>query len=180
MRYFQLKDVVTIASRWHLGDIKAADVAPELRAGIAFQGELTAEISRMGIPLDFSLTSFAVPVATRSVGSAIESIAAADLQQLPVEIPGHSNFVVLNALRIVACLDEEHSMYTKWTSMDHRSDLAGKYRMVTRLRLDPQRIPDDAHFFRVEDWKIALIVSEPVRLAMERVRCHGAKFVEVT
>ncbi len=34
--------------------------------------------------------------------------------------------------------------------------------------------------FRVEGWLVALIVSEPVKEAMEQIGCFGAKFVEVT
>jgi hypothetical protein len=77
------------------------------------------------------------------------------------------------------CLDEKRSEFTKWTKNDHRADLAGQYRMVTRLRILTEQVPRDAHFFRVEGWRIALIVSEGVKEAMERVGCLGAKFVEV-
>jgi hypothetical protein len=38
-------------------------------------------------------------------------------------------------------------------------------------------IPPDAHFFRVKDWEVGLIVSEVVKYAMERVGCVGAEFI---
>jgi hypothetical protein len=180
MRYFELRDDLNIAGRWHLGEITSGTEVPRLRVGLPFAGELTAEIGRMGKALDFSLTSFAVPVVTDKLGAAIATVAQTDLQELPLRIPAHANFEVLNALRIVACLDETKSMFTKWTHADHRSDLAGQYRMVTQLHVDPKRIPGDSHFFRIEGWAIALIVSERVKAAMEKVGCHGAVFADVT
>lgn len=47
-------------------------------------------------------------------------------------------------------------------------------------RAAPNDVPSDAHFFRVEGWVVALIVSEAVKEAMERVGCMGAKFMELT
>jgi hypothetical protein len=64
--------------------------------------------------------------------------------------------MVLNALRVIRCLDEERSEFIKWTEGDHRADLAGQYRQVTRLVLDARAIPPDVHLFRGEAWLIAL------------------------
>jgi hypothetical protein len=52
--------------------------------------------------------------------------------------------------------------------------------MVNDLQLDPKRIPDDGHFFRIDGWPIALVISERVRSAMEKAGCRGAIFVDVT
>lgn len=41
-------------------------------------------------------------------------------------------------------------------------------------------IPEDASFFRIDGWIVALIVSERVRAAMEQAGCRGAKFIAVT
>lgn len=87
--------------------------------------------------------------------------------------------MVLNSLRVVLCLDERRSELLEWTKNDHRSDLAGQYRQVTNLVVDCERIPRDAHFFRIDGWRVALIVSADVKEAMERVGCLGAKFVDV-
>ncbi|WP_408022408.1 imm11 family protein [Sorangium sp. Soce836] len=181
MRHFQLVDDVSIPQRWHIGEVTADDGwEPPFWAGSAFQGSPIATISRPGIPLDFSLTSFAVPVATRRVAQAIGSVADDDLQRIPLRIHGHVGFEVLNALRVVKCLDESRSEFTKWTERDHRADLAGQYRGVTKLRIEPANVPNDAHFFRIEGWLVALIVSDSVKLAMEQIGCRGAKFQEVT
>ncbi len=86
---------------------------------------------------------------------------------------------MLNAVRVIRCLDEKRSEFIKWTEHDHRADLAGKYRQVTKLVLIPGAIPPDAHIFRVDGWEVALIVSEVVKVAMESVGCFGAKFTEL-
>lgn len=76
-------------------------------------------------------------------------------------------------------LDEARSEFIKWTEHDHRADLAGEFRQVTKLVLARDTIPDDAHFFRIAGWEVALIVSEEVKSAMERVGCFGAEFIEL-
>jgi hypothetical protein len=139
-----------------------------------------AKVSHAGAALDFCLTSFAVPVARRQLGQAIAPIAGRDLQRLPIEISGCAGFEVLNSVRVIKCLDERLSKFTKWTEKDHRADLAGQYRMVTRLKIDLRLLPTSAHFFRLEGWRIALIVSERVKSAMENAGCLGAKFEDVT
>lgn len=182
MRYFELTDDVHVPNRWHLGEVSSKDGnKPRLRVGMPFPGGgLHTEAFRPGDALPFSLSSFAVPIVGVSLSEAIVRVADGDVQRLPVEIYGSPGFEVLNVLRVVRCLDERRSEFVKWTAQDHRADLAGQYRMVTRLRLDPGAIPADAHAFRVEGWLIALIVSERVKDAMEAVGCLGARFAPVT
>jgi hypothetical protein len=183
-RYYELKDDVRIPKRWHLGEVVSpAGDEPRLRAGIPLPvgcRPLRLDLTQIGKPLDYCLTSFAVPIGRTSLAQAIASVASGDLQRIPVEIPGHEGFEVLNAIRVLKCLDEGRSEFVKWTEKDHRADLAGQYRMVTTLKLLAGEVPRNAHFFRVEGWLIALVVSEDVKEAMERIGCLGAKFVEVT
>lgn len=88
--------------------------------------------------------------------------------------------MVLNALRMVRCIDESRSEFDKFTEDDPvRPDLAGQYSSVPKLIIDPKLIPPDAHFFRIQDWEVALLVSEAVKDAMERVGCVGATFTDV-
>lgn len=181
MRYFKLTDDVEIPGRWHLGLITLQNGSEvSLVSGPAADAaSSTARLSRPGKPLDFCLSSFAVPVVRRGLADAIKAVAPDDVQRLPVEIPGHAGFEVLITLRVIKCLDEHLSEFTKWTVNDHRADLAGQYRMVTRLRVRPEAIPATVNLFRIEGWLIGLIVSEPIKRAMEASGCIGARFVEV-
>lgn len=182
MQYFRLTDDVEISSRWHIGQIFDADRSRDDFLGgaeVACSDALSAEITRNGRPLDFCLTSFAVPLAAAGLGEALLSCAGTDLQRLPVHILPGLRYEVLNATRSIACLDEQRSEFTKWLPGDHRSDLVGRYRMVPRLVLDPARVPPDAHFFRIAGWEVALIVSQRVKDVMETEGCFGAKFRSV-
>jgi hypothetical protein len=185
MKYFALIDDVHIPGRWHLGEVvERGSNLPleELWTGKSVREGLSAvvEITHRGTALDFCLTSFAVPVAKAKLAHAIALVADSDLQPLPVEVPGHRGFAVLNSVRLIQCLDEKRSEFMKWTEKDHRADLAGQYRMVTKLKIDGRQVPADAHFFRIEGWPIALIISEQVKSAMETTGCLGAKFEDVT
>ncbi len=121
-----------------------------------------------------------MPIARSLLATAIEGVADGDVQRLPLSAGDHDGFEVVNALRVIKCLDEGRSEFMKWTVNDHRADFAGQYRMVTNLKVKSDAIPDGAHVFRMEGWLVALIVSETVKLAMENAGCFGAKFVEVT
>ena len=180
-RYHQLRDDMTSPARWHLGEILSADGdEPLLDDGqVCEKGALVAEVTHPGPVLSFSLTSFNTPIVSGPLARAIGPIAGMDVQCLPVVIAGQSGFQVMNVVRVVDCLDEEHSEFLKWTERDHRPDLVGRYKQVVNLRLDRSRIPADANFFRVARWTVALIVSDAVRKAMENVGCDGAKFIPV-
>lgn len=182
IRYFRLRDDMTIRGRWHLAEVllpKGAE--PPLDSGIQLRdnGRLHAAVSHTGRVLDFCLTSFNTPVATTELAQTVSRVAGPDVQCLPLEIAGQAGWSVLNAVRVIRCLDESRSEFLKWTKDDHRSDLAGQYRQVTKLVLNATGIPGDAHFFRVEGWLVALVVSEAVKQAMESAGCSGAKFIEL-
>lgn len=183
LHYFELFDDVSLPGRWHVAEVLLRDGSePLLRAGVRLEDDppLRGKVSRHGMVPEFSLTSFAVPVATTRLADAICSVAGPDVQRLPLEIPGKPALTVLNSTRLVDCLDETRSIFTSWTERDHRADLAGQYRQVTRLVLARDSIPSNAHFFRVARWPIALIVSGSTKAEMERTGCLGAKFMDVT
>jgi hypothetical protein len=181
-RYFQLRDDMTIRGRWHVCEVMfPSGEEPLFDTGepVSLSAPLVGTVSHAGRVLDFTITSFNAPLATSSIAEAVSSLAGSDVQCLPVEVAGQPAMKVLNALRVIRCLDETRSEFIKWTKQDHRADLAGQYRQVTKLVLAPDAVPADAHFFRVEGWDVALIVSEALKEAMERVSCFGAKFIEL-
>jgi len=182
MRYYELVDDMTIPGRWHLGRVILPDGRePPFMEGRRFvdEGDLVSRITHPGRVLEFCRTTFAVPVATTALANVISEIAGDDVQCIPVTIASQKGMKVINALRVIRCVDERRSEFVKWTKDDHRADLAGEYRQITRLVLERGAIPTDAHMFRVAGWDVALIVSETLKNAMERVGCLGAKFVEL-
>jgi hypothetical protein len=183
MHYFRLIDDLKIFSRWYLGEVmEAGRERVDLRSGnsVVVTAPLSVETIQGGRPLDFCLSAFAVPIATQALADAIAPAAASDLQRLPVDVAGHAAYEVLNCTRAIPCLDEGRSKFMKWEAGSHRADLLGQYRMVTELVIDVGVVPPNAHFFRIAGWRIALIVSEIVKDAMEAQGCLGALFLPVT
>lgn len=181
-KFYRLVDDITIPKRWHLGSATLLDGRePRFRVGLRFDSAevVNIPVTHAGRALEFSLTSFAVPVTTKKLAEVVSVLAGGDVQLVPVCIAAHTGMVVLNALRVVRCLDESRSEFVKWTRQGHRPDLAGQYRQVTRLVLDASVIPADARVFRIEGSLVELVVSERVKEAMESAGCLGAKFIEL-
>ena len=184
MKYYDLTEDMSgrMRWRWHVGDILLPDgTEPLLDDGTRLDDPrpLHADVTHVGHVLDYCETSFGVPIATRTVADAVKSVAGSDVQCLPVSISGQTGMVVLNAVRVICCVNEQRSEFVKWTEHDERPDKLGQYHYISKLVLDRSRIPADAHFFRIKDWTVALIVSGVVKDAMERVGCYGAEFVEL-
>lgn len=185
MRYFRLLDDMSVRmrNRWHIGELLAPDGREiALRDGARFDDTIAlhAEVHHVGYVLDFCNTTFGIPIATRELAAAIADIAGSDVQCIPVAISGQTGRFILHALHIVRCVDEHRSCFERFMDNDPvRPDLAGQYQSVTKLVLDRSAIPTDAHFFRIKDWEVALIVSEKIKVMMERVGCFGAEFTEI-
>lgn len=184
MKYFDLTEDMSsrMRWRWHVGAVLLPDGSePRLHAGLKLNDTrpLRADVTHAGRVLEFCLTSFAVPIATKALADAVCSIATSDVQCLPVAIGDQAGMFALNSIRLIRCLNEQHSEFIKWTEEDRVPEKTGQYRQVTRLVLGREAIPQDAHFFRVDGWRIALIVSEAVKDAMVRVGCYGAAFTEL-
>jgi hypothetical protein len=182
LAFFHLTDDVNIPGRWHIGVLHTVDgEEASLRRGERYEGPqpLVADVTHPGVMLEFSLTSFAMPVISNRLASAISSIADSDIQLVDIKGDGQGIVQLLNVIRVVRCVDESRSKVIKWTKNDHRADLAGQYRQVINLTIDPAQVPSDVHIFRVWGWQVALIVSEWMKALMERTGCHGARFAPV-
>ena len=185
MQYFRLIDDMSMRMRWrwHIGEVFLPDgTEPDLTGGIRLEDTrpLRADVHHIGHVLDWCRTSFGVPIATKALADTISSIVGPDVQCIPVTISGQSGRMVINALRLIRCIDEQRSEFQKYTEGNPiRPDLAGHYESVPKMVLDRSAIRPDAHFFRIMYWEVALIVSEVVKDAMERVGCYGAEFVEL-
>ncbi len=133
-----------------------------------------------GQPLDFTLTSFNLPIVSRPLARSMKELAGTDLEVLPVELDSHPGYFALNPLLVVECLDEKRTHFLKWKAEDGRPDRVGQYRSVTDLYIESSRVPDRAHVFRVAGWEVALVVSETMRGVMENAGARGAVFTAVT
>jgi hypothetical protein len=143
-------------------------------------GPLKIPIGRPGQALDFTLAGFSIPVVHVKVASVFTELAPGDVQLLPVDIPGQpAQFCILVATRLIRCIDDTASDEVEyWTPEDGRPEKVGQYRDVYGMRIDLSKA-GDAKVFRTWGWTIALIVSEELKEALERIGATGVKFKEV-
>ncbi|MFY0577628.1 imm11 family protein [Cystobacter fuscus] len=88
-------------------------------------------------------------------------------------------YFILNALRIIRCVDEARcEEIAFWEPRHGDPERVGHYRNVAGLKIDPTKV-EDANIFRPWGWTVVLIVSERVKLAMEKEGLTGARFIEV-
>jgi hypothetical protein len=147
---------------------------------LELRGTLKAPIHTPGKRLDFTLTLSQVPILSQRFVTAIRSLVRDHAQLFPVHIEGHEGFEVMNTTVLVPCIDDKRSEFIKWTDKDGRPDLIGHYRMVTRLLLDPIRIPENLHVFRPMFWEMPIIVSQAFVDAIRPLNAIGPKLKLVT
>lgn len=137
---------------------------------------LTLPVRRSGKVVDFNFADFDMPVLSAAAIDQLQSIAGVHLQRVPVAIPGiTARFELLNVLDSVDCIDEKSSVYTKWTPADGRPEKVGEYRMFVNLRVDRQRA-EGHHLFRIDGWKVALVISELVKQTLEGLNVSGVEY----
>ena len=186
-KYFKLSQEVDGSGGWDLGNPtdpqgREVDNPWVFREGmpVPVPGRLKITIGRPGQALDFTLAGFSIPVVHVKVASVFTELAPHDVQLLPVDIPGQPDqFRILVATRLIRCIDDTASEEVEyWTPEDGRPEKAGQYRDVYGMRIDPSKA-GDAKVFRTWGWTIALIVSEELKEALERIGATGVKFKEV-
>lgn len=185
MRYFRLRDEMSIPGRWLLGtptDARSGEhISGAFTTGESWRstGPIRIPILMPGSALDFSLAD-AAPVIHVKVAQLLAELAPTDVQLIPVGVDAHPDqYCIMNVLRLIKCIDEVASEEVHhWTPEDGEPIRAGKYVGVYGLRIDPSKV-GDARIFRTWGWEIALIVSEEIKDALERLGVTGVKFKEV-
>jgi hypothetical protein len=184
--YFDLFEDVHIPGRWHL-DEPMDQQGQQLGTSQFRRGEPAHVEGRLRIPfyspgkaLDFSLAGTSVPVVHARVAAVFAELAPGDVQLIPAEVEGQSEpYFLLNITRVVKCIDDEASDEVRYVTPEHGlSDQLGEYRSVIGMRIDPSKV-GDAQVFRTWGW-VAIVVSEVIKEALERMRVTGTKFQEVT
>jgi hypothetical protein len=186
-RYFDLFADLSVPGHWGLGkvlDERGQEVWPWLlmRGEPAnFEGRLKVPIRAQGRPHDLTFAAFDVPVVSARVASILTALAPGDVQLLEVDIDSQSEqYFLLNVTRVVKCIDDRASAEVQyWTAEDGEPERVGEYQAVHGMRIDPARV-GDAKVFRPWGWTVALIVSEDIKVALERAGVTGGKFKEVT
>ena len=184
-RFFKLADDVYVPNRWHLDtpiDSQGRKVLDwDFKRGtpVHVEGRLKIPIEIAGRPLDFSEAGIGIPVVHVKVAAMLAELAPGDMQLIPADIEGQPDqYLVIVATRLIRCIDEKASRIRLWTvggwSAQEGGQVPGRPGPAHR-----QGKVGNAKVFRPEGWEVALIVSEEIKDAMERLGATGTRFEEV-
>lgn len=182
--WYRMTDDVHFPGRWQLRNPVLVSTGEEVDPWAFTKGEYYPGPAGLraghdpGVALDYTLGGIAVPFASAGLADVLRRVAYDAIQLLQVHVDGHALFVV-NATRTVPCIDEDRSVFTKWTQADGRPEKIGKYRMVARLLVDARKLEGQS-IVRIKDWNVALLVAEDVKEAIEAGGFTGALFEPVT
>lgn len=182
--YYDLVFELRIPGKWYLNDVLGPD-GREILSVTFTQGlpiepmpDLTIMPNVVGTPVDFTFTTFAVPVVSTAFADFVEKFDAGAIQRIPVTIaPDIAGFEILNVVRLVDCFDYEKSEFQIFGKFDPE-DLRGKITAVSGLRIIPEHI-GDYHIFRLGEWNLAIIVSGTLKDALEGEGFTGMRFIPV-
>ncbi|RKG78383.1 hypothetical protein D7W82_32530 [Corallococcus sp. CA049B] len=135
-----------------------------------------------GTRRDFVFSSIEeTPIVSEAVATIFKTLASGDVQLFPVSVEGASDpFFVVNATRVIDCIDEARCREVHHYAEDDPSpDYPGEYNWIYGLRIDPSKT-EGAQAFRLKKFKVAFIVSEDVKNALEAVGNLGVSFERVT
>ncbi|CAM3710769.1 hypothetical protein G4177_03595 [Corallococcus sp. ZKHCc1 1396] len=187
-RYFDLSDDVYLEGRWELGHPRDAQGLKlhnpwQFRMGRpAFWPErVRIPVKIPGTVLDYSHAPFSIPVVHVRVASIFKQLAPDDVQFFPVDIEGQpDDFLIMNAVHRVNCIDDEASEEVRyWMPKNGLPEKVGTYFSVWGMHLDALRI-GSPKVFRPLHWEVSLIVSEDIKLALERLGATGVRFKDVS
>jgi hypothetical protein len=185
-RYFDLMDDRRPQPRWHLGtpvDEQGQEIDPwQFKDGRWLELGCVPRfpLDVPGFPLDYCWAAFSIPVLHERVVQLLERLQIKDVQFIHAHVEGHdAPYFILNALRIIRCIDDARSEEVRyWKPEDGQPEKIGEYRVVAGMRIDPTKV-GDARIFRPWGWRVALIISEDLKQAMEAEGITGTRFVEV-
>jgi len=184
-RFFKLSDDRYVPHRWHLDTPidshgrKVHDWDFTRGSPVHRGGRLKIPIEIAGRPLDFSWAGLSIPVGHVKVASMLAERAPGDVQLIPADIEGQpEQYLVLVATRLIRCIDEKASKVQFWRPEDGLPEKVGQYWAVDDMRIDKVKV-GNAKVFRPEGWEVALIVSEEIKDALERMGATGTRFEEV-
>lgn len=185
-RHYELFDDRVSHDRWHLGspvDEHGKKIDPwQFDEGKALELGCIPRfpVDTPGRPLDFCWAAFSILVVHEHFVRLFEALHVEGVQFIPAQVEGHAGpWYILNALRVIRCIDDARCAEVQyWQPEDEQPEKLGEYRAVHGLRIDPSKV-GDARIFRPWGWRVALIISEDIKQAIESAGLSGARFVEV-
>lgn len=184
-RYFKLQDHMSIPGRWVL-EGPFDEQGNELDSWPFGKGERVEragvsqfKMSHPGDAVDISQTGLGIPVISGRVAAILEQLCPQDVQLLAARVEGRTEpWFILNILHIIRCIDDARCGEVQyWKPEDGRPEKLGEYFYIHRLKVDPTKI-QGAHIFRPWGWSAAMIISEPLKEALEAQGITGMRYIE--
>ncbi|MCP3058389.1 hypothetical protein LXT21_06375 [Myxococcus sp. K38C18041901] len=155
---------------WMFADGRVLPDLGPLKARIAHPGRRRAFV--------FSVIE-AAPIVSDAVANVFRTLAPEDVQLLEVSIEGEpERYFVVNATKVIDAIDEARCSEVHHYD-DHPPGFEGEYNWIYGLRIDPSK-SEGAQVFRLKKFKVALVVSEDIKNALEGVGNLGVSFERVT
>ena len=152
--------------RWYLAsprDVAGEEIDPRLFTQgkpVDVPTNLIVTKRRQGLPLDFTLADFDMPVVSGALAKLLLHAAHGCVQLLPTRVQGEEDeYFILNVTRTVPCVSDAHSLITRWQPGDGRPDKLGQYRMVAKPVLTAASHSGEA-LFRASGWEVMLLASD--------------------
>lgn len=145
-------------------------------------GPIKAPVRNPGERRAFVLAGIeGVPIVSEAAANVFRTLAPNDVQLFPVMVEGvPERYFIVNAVKVMDCIDEANCREVHhYSPGDPFPEYEGEYRWIYGLRIDPAKT-EGTHVFRLKRFKIALIVSEPIKDALEKVGSLGVSFERVT
>jgi hypothetical protein len=184
MKYYRMLDDLSATNRWFLGEVGAAeeiDIWDYCTAGqpvTDLSQQLTIDITNPGVPLNITFSAFDVLVGDEKT---IKIFKDEEVQKIPLSVQGETDerYYVMVVTNGVDCIDRDKSEFTLWEEdNDIRPDLAGTYRMISKIVVDGDKM-GDLDIVRVKDFDVAIIVSERLKKKITDAGLSGVKFEAV-
>lgn len=188
MRFYSLEIDVFDSSVWHVGDVQGIDnwrlvSPPVLPMNDDLRSErLFVDLIEDGKHSDVTAVGYAaIPMISFKT---LQLISGDDgFTALPVLFSGgeqKDSCYLLHVWDVIDCFDEDQSVFDIIPDDDPVfADRAGEYRSVTRLIIQPERAVGK-HVFRVARLLNSIIVSEELKLRLEKAGVTGVIFKSVS
>ena len=128
--------------------------------------------------LDFTEV-LAIPIVRPKLADVIaEVVGPSAVERFEAEVEGNTaRFEVINVLTALSCADEKRSEIL-YSTADDEPNMAGRYKMVSKLVLDGTQV-GEADLFRLEEYKVMLLCSDVLKGRLEKGGFKGVRFQEI-
>jgi hypothetical protein len=163
--FFMLEENVHVRNRWFLGDFQSTDSGDRERlTGYApCIGTFDIDPGDGGRPMDFSLTAYGLPIASKVLAHTISELAGNKVKLVDAHIRGYGEFKFVQCLNSIDCVDRTNSKFDVFEDDDLIASRRGRIKAFLKFVVRPESIPPDAHFFHAGGWNFRPIVSEEMK-----------------